>query len=128
MQPKTKISTASAWITGMCAIAAAAIGSLILLHPWSNNSAKHKVLSRIYTVSGTVVNGKTNQSIAQAEISIVGRNEQTTTEQNGNFAITFNDSIISVRLHVNKFGFKSIDQTSIVPNNNLTIQLTKSDD
>lgn len=80
---------------------------------------------RSHLLSGTVIDELTNKSVQQAEISIVGRNEQYFTEENGNFAIQLNDSIKSVRIRVLKKYFKPFDKTYDLPSEGIIIQLLK---
>lgn len=123
MTTKPNNQIKAAWIGGACVIIAAVAGAIIALHPWSSKSTRLKAESRVYSISGTVVDDKTNESIEQAEINIIGRNETTTTERSGNFNITIQDSLSSIRVRVTKPGYKSVDLSTIVPNNNLIVQL-----
>jgi hypothetical protein len=100
--------------------------ALIQFRPWNNSSKKQKNNNVIYSIAGTVVDESTNNSIGQAEISIVGRNEEYFTEQNGNFRILFKDSVDHVRLRVTKDHFLPFDKSFDLPNENIIIQLTKS--
>lgn len=58
-------------------------------------------------------------------MSIVGRNEQYYSEDNGNFKILFKDSVDHVRLRITKKGYHSYDHTFNVPESNIIIQLAK---
>jgi len=126
MTLKSNSQIKAAWIGGACIIVAAVLGAIIALHPWS---AKKPPLGKstliTYFVNGTVVNAKNNESISQAEVTVVGRTEQTTTEQNGNFSLMLHDSLSSIRIRITKPGFKTLDISSVIPNNNLLIQLAK---
>lgn len=125
MTLKSDSQIKAAWITGICAIIAAILTAVIAWHPWSDKKSISNNATTTCFLSGAVVDAKSNESVSQAQISVIGRSEQTTTEQNGNFSLTLHDSLSSIRIRVTKIGFKTIDISSIVPNNNLIIQLTK---
>lgn len=54
---------------------------------------------------------------------MVGRNEQYFTEENGNFSISLDDSVKSVRIRVFKKYFKPFDKTYDLPNEGVIVQL-----
>jgi hypothetical protein len=97
----------------------------IQFHPWSNsilNSQKDK--KHEYYLAGTVVDETTNESISQAEVTVVGRNEQYITESNGNFRIPFKDSVGYVRIRIEKKNFRTIDKSYNLPTEDIEIQLS----
>jgi len=84
-----------------------------------------KAIDHKYVLAGTVTDEQTEQSISQAEITLVGRNEQYFTEENGNFKIELKDTIKSIRIRVSKKYFQPFDKTYDLPNENIIIPLTK---
>src|SRR5687768_3230655 len=76
------------------------IVAIINLNPFSDKKKiEDSSPPSVYTkqnkiLSGTVVDGSTNSSIPQAFVSIVGRNENYTTQDDGNFRISFADSTL----------------------------------
>lgn len=112
---KSKTAIVVAIITTLGAIVVA----LIQLHPWSN---KTKTV-RLVSIAGTVID-EDNKNIGQAQITIVGRNEQYYTEQNGNFYITFPDSLYRVRLRVVKANYAIYDKSFSLPDEGVIIQLS----
>lgn len=100
--------------------------ALIQYHPWKSDNKKVEIkVTPKYVISGAVFDEATNQSISHAEINIVGRNEQYYTEQNGNFTITFHDSIPVVRLRVLKKTYLPFDKSYDVPQGSILIPLTR---
>jgi hypothetical protein len=78
------------------------------------------------SIAGIVVDRDTNQGIGQASIIVVGRTEQSVTEDSGNFRIDFrSDSPQRLRLHVTKSGFQPLDTSVEPPENNLVLRLSK---
>lgn len=78
------------------------------------------------SISGIVVDRDTNQGIGQASINLVGRTEQYTTEDSGNFRIDLpSDSPVRVRLRVSKSGFQPLDTSVEPPVDNLVLTLRK---
>jgi hypothetical protein len=80
-----------------------------------------------YSISGTVVEEGTNNSVAQAKISIVGKNEYYYTENDGNFHITLSDhSLREVRIRVTKDPmYIPYDKTFDLPSEGYIIVLVK---
>ena len=77
-------------------------------------------------INGMVVDRDTNRGIPQAAIYAVGRPEQYTTEDNGNFRINLlPDTPKLVRLHVTKPGFLPLDQSIEAPADGIILQLQK---
>ena len=118
----------AAIITGAVAI----IVALIQFHPWDSN--KQKEINTIVEnkekkekfLSGTVVEQVSNGSISGAIITIVGRNEQVTTNGFGNFKIDISDNdLSSVRIRVTKPGFNIYEGDFDLPYENIIIQLIK---
>ncbi|HTD98464.1 MAG TPA: carboxypeptidase-like regulatory domain-containing protein [Mucilaginibacter sp.] len=102
------------------------ITAIIQIHPWRKDAGGTVSKSiKTYILRGTVINEKSNQSISQAEINVVGRNEQYYSENNGNFEIIIKDSVKSIRVRVEKNGFLPYDKSYDLPNENVIIQLTK---
>ncbi len=105
------------------------IAAIIQFYPWKKESMhKFKPSTVKFMISGTVIDEKTDENIAQAEINVVGRNEQYYTEQNGNFSITFLDSLTTIRLRVLKHGYSTFDKSFNIPQQNIIIQLSKGQD
>lgn len=117
---KTAIVVAIITVIGTIAVA------LITAYPWNKQEhLKSSKISVTYNLSGTVIDEQLNQNIPQAEVDVVGRNEQYYTEENGNFKIVIKDSIKSIRIRVLKRGFKPYDKSFDLPDNNVIIQLIK---
>lgn len=82
----------------------------------------------IWVIAGVVVDSNTNQSLPRAEITIPGRTEKNTTDDNGNFRIElYRDFPASktLRVRVTKPGYKTRDETVTVPANDLYVLLEK---
>ncbi len=100
--------------------------AIIQYHPWTEKTNKiDKNFLPIHILSGTIIDEKTNLNISQAEINVVGRNEQYFSEENGNFKIQIKDSIKSIRLRVLKKGFRPFDKSYDLSNEGVIIQLSK---
>jgi len=83
-------------------------------------------MSKKMSVSGIVVDRDTNQGVGQALITLVGRTEQSLTEDSGNFKIDLPaDAPMRIRLHVSKSGFQPLDTSIEPPVENLVLQLHK---
>jgi len=108
----------AAIITGIFSLLVA----LIQWHPWDGKKNDYSE-NKEYIFSGTIVNENNNEGIALAEISIVGRNEQYYTEQNGNFSIKFEDSVDHIRVRVSKSQYLIYDKTFDIPSKDVMIQL-----
>lgn len=81
-----------------------------------------------WVIAGVVVDSNTNQSLPRAEISIPGRTEKNTTDDNGNFRIEFSRDFPAsktLRVRVTKLGYKTRDETVTVPANDLYVLLEK---
>lgn len=124
-----KLQLFTACLTGVVAIAVA----LIEFQPWKKpimpfeertlpSSTFKKAL-----LSGAIVDEDTNNSISQAEISIVGKNDHYYSERNGNFKINISviDSIPTVRIRVSKSGYHTSDISYDLPTEGVIIQLSK---
>jgi len=81
--------------------------------------------SRPPGIAGTVVDQQTNHSIPQARISVVGGRETGTSDDTGNFSLSFAGGVQSVRLHVEKAGYHPADLSVAAPAQSLIIQLKK---
>jgi hypothetical protein len=78
------------------------------------------------SVAGVVVDQVTNEAIGQARITIVGRTEESVTDDSGNFRIDLRRDVPKVlRLHVTKMGFQPGDINVDPPQENLVLQLHK---
>ncbi|MBS1533316.1 MAG: carboxypeptidase-like regulatory domain-containing protein [Bacteroidetes bacterium] len=97
--------------------------ALITYHPWRKDIQKPNGENNKCFLSGTVVDASSNNSIPQAEIVVVGRNEQYVSESNGNFKIPFKDSITHVRIHVEKKSYVPYDKSYDLPSSDIIIQL-----
>jgi hypothetical protein len=106
--------------------ALAAIIAAIIIARWSIPNPAQPQMRTTYAkkqLAGMVVD-ETNNSISQAKIDVVGRNEFYVTESNGNFIIPISDSsATSIRLHVYKPGYIIYDKSFDLPSENVTIQL-----
>ena len=71
-------TTKTAWITGGCVVLAAIIGA----YKYSPKPQPDSLL-----VTGIVVEEGNNRAVPQALVSIIGRAEQSTTRDNGNFRV-----------------------------------------
>jgi hypothetical protein len=81
-----------------------------------------------WAVAGVVVDSKTNASLPLAEVTISGRSEHDTTDDNGNFRIELsaNPPISkTLRVQVTKAGYKASDKSVTVPVNDLYVLLEK---
>lgn len=82
-----------------------------------NNAVKN-------SISGIVVDRDTNHGIAQASIVLVGRPEQSVSEDSGNFNIDLPPDVLErLRLRVSKNGFEPLDTSIEPPADNLVLQL-----
>jgi hypothetical protein len=99
-------------------------GAIISSKPWSKSNTKTKEKIK-YTLSGTIIDKSSSESINNAEINIVGRNEYYYSEENGNFHITLKDSSNEVRVRVSKEGYDMYDKSFDVPQGSIIILLHK---
>ena len=100
------------------------IALLIKFHPWTSfYTGSKKSINNEYYLSGAVIDAVNNMNISQAEIAVVGRNEQYITESNGNFRIPFRDSLAHVRVRISKKGYISYDKSYDFPSPDIIIQL-----
>jgi hypothetical protein len=112
-----RVSTKAAWITGSCVVLAAVIGT----YKYSSSSKSDSLL-----VTGIVVEEGNNRAVPQALVSIVGRTEQSTTRDNGNFRLVLpSDSPEIVTLRVAKSGYQQHEEDAHVPVEGLTLQIRK---
>jgi len=117
---KTKIIVA---VIGAIAIIAA---STMPFLPWNKKTPQGVTSIKQYNLSGTVVDQSSNESVARAQISIVGRNEAYYSEQNGNFNLDFMDSLAKVRIRVVKEGYQTFDHSYNISNTPIIIPLIPS--
>jgi hypothetical protein len=117
------------WGILILTVAATLIASLIIwgtTHPFEK--APPPSTASIWIIAGVVADSNTNQSLPRAEITIPGRTEKNTTDDNGNFRIElFRDFPASktFRVRVTKPGYKTRDETVTVPANDLYVLLEK---
>ena len=110
-----RASTKAALITGGCVVLAAVIGT----YKYSSRSQSDRLL-----VTGIVVEEGSNRAVPQALVSIVGRTEQSTTRDNGNFRVVLPaDSSAVVTLRVTKSGYQPHEEDIHVPVEGLTLQI-----
>ena len=113
-----KPTITAAIISAGAVIVAALIGIIPSLRKQQANPAPKPV------IAGMVVD-QDSKGIGQAAIVIVGRTEQSTTEDSGNFRIELpSEAPKSLRLHVVKQGFLPWDN-SVVPGENIMIRLQR---
>jgi hypothetical protein len=81
-----------------------------------------------WVVAGVVADSKTNASLPRAEVTISGRTENSTTDDNGNFRIELVGNLPSsrtLRVRITKAGYKASDKSVTVPVNDLYVLLEK---
>ena len=77
-------------------------------------------------IAGIVVEEDDNHGIGQASIVIAGRDEKYLTDDTGNFRIEISSDVPrTLRIHVSKNGFHTLDTTVGLPAENLVWQLRK---
>lgn len=114
-----------AYIGAAALIIAAIITGFLNPSWWGHESEPAKSL---LVIAGTVVDGKTNDAIGQAILSIAGRTETYVTEDNGNFRIKLHSSLPGdgrVRLHVTKPGYMPYDGAVTPPEEDFIIPLKR---
>jgi hypothetical protein len=105
-------------IAGVFVLAAAVVGAMA--NKWADKPKSDGPL-----VTGIVVDSE-NREIGEAVVSIVGRTEQATSGDNGNFRIVMpKDSPEIVTLRVTKSGYSPQVQDTRVPAEGLTVQMRK---
>ncbi len=99
----------------------------LINHQWHKDAptTRKEMSKEQYFLSGTIVDASNNNSISQAEITIVGRNEQYISESNGNFKLPFKDSIEHVRIRVTKKDYIPYDKTYDLPSSDIIVQLKR---
>jgi hypothetical protein len=109
----------AAYIGGIFVLVAAIVGAYIAKYGLPFTSGE-------VTIAGMVIDQQTNSGVSQASINNVGRSEQYLTEDNGNFRFTLSlNKGATIRLHVTKPGYKTLDQTVGLPAEDLTLPLQK---
>jgi hypothetical protein len=109
----------AACIGGFCVILAAILGAYIQKYgmPFTTEEV---------IIAGMVIDQRTNSGIPQASINVVGHSEQYSTVDNGNFRFTVSvNKGATIRIHVMKSGYKTLDQTVSLPAEDLTLILRK---
>ena len=79
-------------------------------------------------IVGTVVDETTHSGVGQARVSLVGTSDYYLSEDNGNFRFDATHKARRserVRLHVEKNGYRSIDETIAVPSEDVVLVLSK---
>jgi hypothetical protein len=110
-------TTKNALIGGVFLILAA----IITTYKWSNKPKSDGLL-----ITGIVVESEHNKEIGQALVTILGRTEQATTRDNGNFRIVMPvESPTIVTLRVTKSGYQPHEEDVHVPVEGLTLQIRK---
>jgi hypothetical protein len=112
-------------ITASIGAFAVIIAAIIQIRPWKKDSSHVMNNKVVFHLRGTVIDDKSNQNIPQAEIDVVGRNEQYYTEENGNFEIAIKDSVKSIRIRVIKKEYLPYDKSYDLPSEGVIIQLSK---
>ena len=87
-----------------------------------SSTEKNNIRPKTYFLAGIVMDENKN-AISGADINVVGRNEHTLSEKNGNFKIVFKDSVTTVRLIVTKAGFAKEDRSFDLPTEQAIIKL-----
>ena len=109
--------TKTAIITGVFVV----IAAIITTYKWPEKPKSDGVL-----ITGIVVEEELNKEIGQALVTIVGRTEQSTTRDNGNFRIVLPiDSPAIVTLRVTKPGYRPAETDIHVPAEGVTVQIRK---
>lgn len=112
-----KTATKAALISGVFVVLAA----IITTYKWSSKPNSEGLL-----ITGIVVESEHNKEIGQALVTVVGRTEQTTTRDNGNFRIIMPvGSPAVVTLRVTKSGYQPHEEDVRVPVEGLTLQVRK---
>lgn len=78
------------------------------------------------TVTGTTVDAISNDSIKQAQITLVGRPESAVSDDNGNFRLelrTHGEAQADLRLRVTKVGYEPYDSQITAPANGFVVPL-----
>lgn len=102
---------------GAIAFYAASVGSAIQI------GVKAAV---VVPISGTVVDSKSNDPIGLAQITVAGRSENTTSDDNGTFNLQLvgtGNGQVEVRLRVTRQGYRVSDSLITAPNTSLVVQL-----
>jgi hypothetical protein len=116
------ISTFTARVIAICTISAATIGaSALLIQGYLSPPMPEQV-----SLTGTVIDQRTNSGIGQALVSVLGRPEQYVTKDNGNFRVrVFTEKTATIQVHVFKAGYHVLDKTVQLPIDGLTLQLRR---
>jgi hypothetical protein len=82
-----------------------------------------------FMVTGTVVDGRTDEGISGAEISVVGRAEHCRSEDNGNFRMQISEvaseSPEPIRLRATKESYQPLDVSVALPSTGTILALRK---
>jgi|GEM_PF-4407197 len=96
------------------------IVALIQFKPWEHNDKKSAPL-----VFSGVVMDESSAGIPNADISIAGRNETSSTDRNGNFHFEIKNGPETIRVFVRKAGFLTYDKNFNLPDSNAVIIINK---
>jgi hypothetical protein len=97
------------------------LAAIITAYKWPNKPKFDGLL-----ITGIVVESERNKEIGQPLVTIVGRTEQATTRDNGNFRIVMPvDGPAVVTLRVTKSGYQPHEEDVHVPVEGLTLQIRK---
>ena len=117
MAVKMKTAIWAAVITALATVSAAIIPN------WINKNGRTSSAEALY-FAGTVVEDGSNNSIAQAEITIVGRTEHYYSEGNGNFRISVKTEG-DIRVRVVKVGYAPYERSYTLPDERVIVVLDK---
>ena len=97
---------------------------------WLSNDKKESATTstkkQSFSISGTVLDSRNNESVYNARISILGNTSFTHSDNNGFFTMeVFLEKPQVVFLRVNKDGFKQYEQGVTPPIENLPVMLRK---
>lgn len=97
------------------------LAAIITTYKWSGKPKSDGLL-----ITGIVVESEHNKEIAHALVTIVGRTEQVTTRDNGNFRIVMPvGSPTVVTLRVTRSGYQPHEEDIHIPVEGLTVQIRK---
>jgi len=109
------------WLyVALIAAAATIIAAIIQSHPFAKNESH---APRYKELNGIIINENSSKGIPNAEVTVIGRNENYVSEQTGNFKIKIMDTVTVVRIRVEKAGFKTFDKSYDLPSDGVIIQL-----
>jgi hypothetical protein len=114
-------ATRNTIVAGVFVVLAAAIGAFINTYKFSPTPTPERVF-----ITGIVVERDSNQPIGQALVVVVGRAEQSTSRDNGNFRLALStDSPPVVTLRITKAGYRPAEMDVHAPADNVTFQMQR---